>query len=291
VTSAPSSPDHAEGRLPTFLVIGAPKAGTTSLHDYLRRHPDVYMPTRKEPDFFSDDAAWQGGMRSYARLFRSAGDAVAVGEASTSYSRYPHVPNVPERIASVLPEVRLVYLVRHPIERMISQYRFRRSKGWEDRPIDVALSSDPTYLDPSRYAMQLERYLRSFTEHQILVVRSEELRADPASVMAEVFAFIGVDPDAAAVRERRLNASEAGTLRPAPHRVRDVVRRTPGYRRLVDSLPSAVRSGIVRPFVARRGPAPIPSRETVRRLEELLLADADRLRSLVGPELDVWRRR
>ena len=107
-------------RLPTFLVIGAPKAGTTSLHDHLRGHPDVFMPTRKEPDFFFRDAAWREGIASYARLFRRAGSVTAVGETSTSYSRYPHVPDVPERIALVVPDARLIYLVRHPVERMVS---------------------------------------------------------------------------------------------------------------------------------------------------------------------------
>jgi hypothetical protein len=276
-------------RLPTFLVIGAPKAGTTSLHEHLRRHPDVFMPTRKEPDFFSDDAAWREGVESYARLFRRAAGASAVGEASTSYTRYPHVPDVPARIAQVLPDVRLVYLVRHPIQRMVSQYRFRRAKGWEQRSIDEALSTDDTYIAPSRYAMQLERYLQSFPMDQILVIRSEDLLADPLTTVATVFAFVGVDPAAAgAPPETRLNTSEASALRRGPDRLRRAIRRIPGYRRAVDSLPSSVRSTVTSPFADRSRSAVTLSPETQARLRAVLRDDVDRLQRLLGRDLGAW---
>ena len=279
-------PNERSGRLPTFLVIGAPKAGTTSLHDHLRRHPDVFMPTRKEPNFFSDDAAWAEGVASYARLFRHAGRASAVGEASTSYSRYPHVPAVPERIAQLLPEVRLVYVVRHPIARMVSQYRFRRAKGWERRSIDDALSNDDAYLAPSRYAMQLERYLQSFPLEQMLVIRSEDLLTDPLTTVATVFGFVGVDPAAAGpLPDTRLNTSEASALRRGPDRLRRMIRRVPGYRRAVDSLPSAVRSSVTAPFADRSGSAVAPSPEVDARLRTVLRADVERLERSLGRDL------
>ena len=102
--------------------------------------------------------------------------------------------------------------------------------------------------------MQLERYLRSFTLDQILVIRSEDLRADPLTPVATVFAFISVDPAAAdSLPEKRLNTSEASTLRSGPDSLRRTIRRIPGYRRAVDSLPSSWRSAVTGPFVDRSG--------------------------------------
>src|SRR5262245_46073038 len=109
-------------RLPTFLVIGAMKGGTTALHTYLGSHPDVFMSDLKEPHFFSSGLGWDKGEEWYCSLFTEAGSATAVGESSTSYSKFPDVRHVPERAISLIPDLRVVYLVRDPIERIRSQY-------------------------------------------------------------------------------------------------------------------------------------------------------------------------
>src|SRR6266568_6603804 len=97
---------NTPGRLPNFFVIGAMKAGTTSLYEYLFAHPNVFLPTEtKEPAFFARN--WRRGEGWYRSLFAGAGDAVAVGEASTSYTKYPTITTVPDRMASVVPEARL----------------------------------------------------------------------------------------------------------------------------------------------------------------------------------------
>ena len=161
--------------LPNFIVIGAMKAGTTSLFQYLRDHPDVFMSSPKELHFFSarggKDLDW------YEAHFAAAGTAIAIGEASASYTTYPDSEGVPERIAEVIPDARLIYLVRHPIERMRSHYLHRIGAGKERLPIEQALIDDPIYLGTSRYAARIERYLRCFPREQILIIRSEDLLA------------------------------------------------------------------------------------------------------------------
>jgi hypothetical protein len=181
--------------LPTFLVIGAMKAGTTALFDYLSAHPDVFMPDIKETGFFVERFNWRKGLDWYESLFDGAAGALARGEASPAYALYPTLPGAPERIAAVVPDVRLVYLVRHPIKRITSQYLHGVVGGRERRSLTRAVLETPEYIDASRYGVQLDRYLRHFDPAQLLVVRSESLRDDRAATVRRVLEFIGVDPD------------------------------------------------------------------------------------------------
>ena len=185
--------------LPNFLVIGAMKAGTTSLHRYLQGHPQIYLPDRydeagtTEFDFFTVAHNWHRGLDWYASHFADADPAQAIGEVSPNYSKYPEHPGVPGRIHSVMPSVKLIYLIRDPIERMRSHYLHQVSKGRERRDIDAALSEEPVYLDQSRYWMQIERYLEYFSPEQLLIFTTEDLRDRRAETLARVLAFIGVD--------------------------------------------------------------------------------------------------
>lgn len=183
-------------RLPDFIVIGAMKAGTTSLFEYLRAHPQVFMSPLKEMDFFVEERNWPRGMDWYGRRFRRAGsDVVAVGEASPSYTKYPEHTGVPERIAAYLPDVKLIYLVRDPIERIRSHYQHRVMVGSEHAPIESAVLRDPTYVDVTRYAVQIERYLNWFPRESILVLTAEELRTQRLATMHRVHRFLQIDPD------------------------------------------------------------------------------------------------
>lgn len=180
--------------IPDFLVIGAMKAATTSLHDYLRTHPDVYMPAQKEIDFFSQDDLWARGGDWYRHLFAAAPPGAVVGEASPSYTRYPEHPRAAERIAAFAPAVKLVYCVRDPVERLVSHHQHEVARGREHRPLDEAVAADPRYLDTSRYGLQLAQHLEHVEPDQVLVVDSEHLRADRVAVMSRLFEFLGVDP-------------------------------------------------------------------------------------------------
>jgi hypothetical protein len=190
--------------LPTFLIIGTMKGGTTSLHRYLRQHPDVFMPERKEFNFFLEEYAgppidppeernWSRGIPWYERQFAGAEHERAVGEASANYSRYPTYPGVAERIAEVIPNVKLIYLVRNPIDRVFSHYLHDFANGREKRPLHIAVRRDDRYLAPSRYAIQVERYLRAFSPGQVLLLKTDDLLARRAETVQRVLEFIGVD--------------------------------------------------------------------------------------------------
>ena len=113
------------------------KSGTSSLRDYLRDHPEVFIPPEEELHYFVEGINWKQGLDWYRARFADAGDAIAVGEKSPTYTMHPEHPGVPERIAALLPEVRLIYVVRHPIERIKSHYvhQFERGQeGLSDQP-------------------------------------------------------------------------------------------------------------------------------------------------------------
>jgi hypothetical protein len=178
--------------LPTFFVIGAMKSGTTSLARYLGGHPDVFMSATKEINYFAREDMWSRGLDWYTAHFAAAGDAVAIGEASVSYSQFPQHADAAARIADVVPDARFVYVVREPVERMRSHYQHWISAGWETRPMGEALLLDARYTYPSRYGLQLSRYLAHFPPERILVVTSEDLRSERAATVGRVLDFLGV---------------------------------------------------------------------------------------------------
>jgi Sulfotransferase family len=273
--------------LPNFLVIGAAKSGTTSLYRYLRDHPQVFMAESKELKFFTSKSRWRLGTGWYERQFRGATGAVAMGEASPSYTRYPLYRGVPARIARTIPDVGLVYLVRHPIERMRSQYLHRVLQGRERASLDDAVVADPTYLDTSRYAMQIEQYLEWFAPEQLLVITAEALRHDRLDTLRRVGEFLGIGAGwPSAELEREYNRSDA--LRPQVLAPRPVVLAARLAVRLGLS-PRTARRLSFRPADAAVIPDQVGFSEPVRqRLEAGLREDVARLRTHLGPDFDGW---
>ena len=179
--------------LPNFLVIGAMKAGTTTLHSWLGQHPDIGMSSIKEVSYFvskwtDHDPSW------YARHFD--GRAPFRGESCTSYTKFPQRPGVPERIHALLPDALLVYVLRDPIERTVSHYLHALNRGRERRSLGQALAvlEDNLYVDPSRYHLQLEQYWPYFPPERILLLTNEELRRAPQTALNRVTTFLGADP-------------------------------------------------------------------------------------------------
>ncbi len=199
--------------LPDFLIIGAQKAGTTALYAYLRRHPEVTGPTWKEVSYF--DRHFQRGPAWYRGNFPLRSRRQIVGEASPSYVFHPQAP---ERVAALVPDVRLIVLVRDPVERALSHYHHEVALGREELPFEEALErederlagelermrDDPayfshawwnhTYLARGRYAEQLDRWLAQFPREQLLVLSNDELAVQPEETYGRVLEFLGARP-------------------------------------------------------------------------------------------------
>jgi hypothetical protein len=179
--------------LPGFFIIGAQKSGTSTLHHLLQQHPQAYLCDPKEPHFFSDPSIGAKGEDWYRSLFAAAGDAIAVGEASTTYSMYPHYSGVVERVTSLVAEPKLIYLLREPIARMRSAYLHALTWGSETRSIAQALTEDPRYLLSTSYAMQAEQWLAAVPRDALLLLSLEELESDPTAVLSRACSFLGID--------------------------------------------------------------------------------------------------
>jgi hypothetical protein len=177
--------------LPTFLVIGAMKCGTTTLHEYFQAHPDITVPVTKETDYFSTDAAWERGPSWYHAQFGPV-DAAACGECCPSYAMADRYPETSRRVAETIPGVKLIYMVREPVSRIISMWKHHVYRGEERRSIIDAIGMDSRYLSASRYGWHLSLYRRYFDNDQIRVFSLHELARDPHWVLREIAQFIEV---------------------------------------------------------------------------------------------------
>jgi hypothetical protein len=244
------------------------------------------MPTTKEPNFFVVEGNWHLGVRWYEHLFEGGRDALARGEASVSYSAYPSRAGVPLRVANLLPDVRLIYLVRHPVERMLSALRMDIRLG---NPIqgsfEQQLLTRRYYVDISRYSMQIEQYLECFPRDRLLVIKSETLRSQPVASLDRIYEFIGVDPSAVSGDGGR--EWHRGDDR-EKRRIEATIRHLPGYGLLAKMAPGPVRR-LKSQLMTRRPPQPpTVSEETKHELEDRVREDVRRLYAYMGPDFDGW---
>ena len=205
--------------LPGFLVIGAQKSGTTSLFHYICQHPKVFENKAKEIHFF--DRHYTHGENWYRARFPLAGSLLSshqLGEATPYYLCHPHAPT---RIASLLPQAKLIAILRNPVDRAISHYFHEQKKGREELPILEALQreeercaeewqrmlNDPQYISKAHqsfsykqrgiYLEQIKRYLEVFPEEQLLILESSKLFSKPQAVLKKVFNFLEIDSEVA----------------------------------------------------------------------------------------------
>jgi Sulfotransferase domain len=277
--------------LPNFAVIGAMKAGTVSLGHYLDEHPNVFLGRGgrfNEPNYFIAEQNWPRGRDWYESLFDRADGAVAIGECSPGHT-WAHVYHgVPERMAQVVPQARLVYVVRDPIARMQSMYMHQVSAGRERRRAEVALFDD-RYLGPSRYGFQLAAFLDHFDRRQVLVIASEVLRDRPREALSAVFNHLAVDP--AAVNLERQRQDHRSIDKPVP-RLHDLEWLPRRQVKLHPRWRPDQRTGLARLVTTRRVRVEdsVISQELQDRLAERLAPDLRRFEYLLGHEIPGhWR--
>ena len=183
-------------QLPNFIIVGAMKCATSSLHEQLAAHPGIFMSTPKEPNFFSDEDIFARGMGWYTGLFAEAGTNDLCGESSTHYTKLPVHAGVVDRLAEYVPNAKFIYVMRHPIHRLISAYIHEWSERTITKPIDEAIHQHPRLIDYSRYAMQLRPYLERFGHDRVLPLFFEAMHDQPQQTLERVCAFIGYDGQA-----------------------------------------------------------------------------------------------
>lgn len=202
-------------KLPNFLIIGAAKAGTSSLHYYLSQHPQIFMPTLKEPKFFAlegealnfqnpDQAINHDSITNlgeYKNLFSQVTDEIAIGEASPIYL---YSEKSAHRIKQYIPETKLIIILRNPVERAFSCYTHLRREGYETLSFEDSLQAENQriknnwahlwhYREAGFYAKQLKPYLNLFNREQIKIFLFDDLCRDSMALLQEIYDFLGAD--------------------------------------------------------------------------------------------------
>jgi hypothetical protein len=312
-------------KLPNFFIVGAPKAGTTSLYAYLDQHPQVYMSPLKEPSYFASELRAEnfseelrprvaremraleeylrgdmrerrfGGLVStwedYLKLYRNVSDQQAIGEATASYL---WSPTAARNIAARIPHARIIITLRNPVERAYSQYLQMLTVGVNpgsfreliDASIDCRdqrLGIAWPLLEYGRYCAQVERYFREFPRSQVHISYYEDLQRSPQQLMADLFAFLGVNPGFVPDISRRHNEPQIPKLAGAAYFLKKWGA-WPYVRRLAPApLGPRLRSLMVRP----RGSLEMAAADRAF-LTDYYREDIARLAALLGRDLSSW---
>lgn len=276
------------GFLPNLIIIGASKCGSSALHQYLDLHPSVKMSDPKELSFFCEDYNWECGIEWYKSHFPR--EYKVMGESSPAYTYASDWREVPSRIHDLISDVRLIYIVRDPLERTLSHYRNKYRKREEFRPLEVALTrpslAESPYVDESKYYQKLSHYLQYFSQSHIQVVVLEHLSNNPFLTMQQVFKFIGVSDGFSHP------AFDIPVNRSAPKkRVTDLgfaLRQLRHNTALMEMpLPKVVKVLFER--LLKRSVESSKLDNTLRRkLIDTLKPDTDKFRYLTGMGLDCW---
>ena len=279
--------------LPTFIVIGARKSGTSSLWRYMASHPEVFVPAEeKEPKYFVEERGWTLGREWYEELFADAGQARARGEFSTDYSVFPLYAGVPKRMAALVPDAKLIYLMRDPIEHMRSAYEYSLWLGTEARPIRDALLLDARYLYECSYALQIAQYLTCFPLAQMLLLTAEDLRRHRKDTLRSIFSFVGVDAEWTPTNlDEEFNSASGRTIpRPWARKAGDMIIRSRLAQHIPARVSDRVESASQGPMFRRRIlPAEVAIDDDLRqRLVGFLRWDLEQLRQWMGPTFHCW---
>ncbi len=287
---------------PNLFIVGAMKAGTSSLHEYLHQHPQIFMSRMKEPQYFSPHTTRWGqrwgqgnpfpepGIDWYFKLFSEAGDAKYAGESSVSYTSRPWVIDCERRIHAFNPDARIIYLMRDPIERSISHYWHFVVDGREDRDMLTAMQRTEEYVARSDYAMQLKPYLDKFGPEQVFTLTLENLQEQPDREFRRLFNWLDVDPNVPIDTRNRFNVTQSVVLQPRRHRVfMDTLMKHWRWRRLEGKLPDAI------PAVSRRlayrsiDKNAVDCVPTIEYLRPILKDRIQSLTELLGRDFPEWK--
>lgn len=314
----PAQDSKSSVKLPNFLIIGAAKSGTTSLHHYLSQHPDVFMSPFKEPQFFAHEGeqleGWLGDwiprsyksvgidyqnpyhLGTYQQLFHGVQSEAAIGEASTQY--LPLAERAIPRIQNHLPYVKIVAILRHPADRAFSQFSMVKARPRGREPLKsfrAALAAEPEriaanwaldwhYIQVGFYYQQLKPYYEAFGAENIFVCLYEDLKRDPKRLLEDLFGFLGVDQSFTPDIKKRHNVSSS---HPRNDRIHNLMR-TP------HPLKTALRSVLPERTYQRAAETVLRLNQTRlsprlrRELTHIYRDDILKLQELIGRDLSHW---
>lgn len=274
-----------EGRLPDFLIIGAMKCGTTSLHEYLGKHPDIFVSKQKEIHYFADNNFKRYPIDWYKSHFLSSKRIVGTSPQNYTKRDNKYYQNIPLRIKKIIPNVKLIYIVRDPIER----YKSHISENFFGEPEHDRIYNMETeqYFKTGLYYHQLELYLRYFELDQILVLTLEELIEDKLITLNRVFKFLGVDE----MKDDKLFNFKSNDKESKD--IPDRLKKTLVYRitnKISNKLAIQIcKSFIMKPYWPSIIPKSYQNNYKLSLLKKSYKEDVKKLETLVNVSFDKWK--
>ena len=288
--------------LPNFFIVGAAKAGTTSLHHYLKQHPKIFMSPLKEPHYFANLSNCRRKIRvvndweEYISLFRGAKDHIAVGESSVSYLCHK---GAARNIIQTIPNAKIIVILRNPIDRIFSHYLMDMREGKVDPDLsfkdlimkDYLAQKEKKWCEKSMfvecgmYCSQVKEYLDTFGKKNLMILFYEDMIENSYSFFAEMFHFLGVDMNFQPDQGRKYN-----TFSVPRNPFFKIVYTSSTVRNIGRRILPEKRKAIVEKLLLRKSDKPSLSRDDRNFLKELYMDDIMELQDVIERDLSTWCR-
>jgi hypothetical protein len=272
-------------RLPSFLVVGPPRTGSSWIHRALQGQANLPFPT-KETRFF--DSHFHHGLKWYSSHFSMLHPDRPLGEVAPTYFASAQAR---QRIAETIPSARLVFVFRHPVQRLVSLYRVKRAYGLLPWSFEEALERDPELLESGQYATCLQRWQEAFPPEQLLVTLYDDLRESPQLYFDRLLAFLGMPGRVLTEAELKRVHSSDGMTQPRYFLVTRTATAVADWckARSLDNLVAAVRESKLRKLFLDGG-APFPEipRSVLKMIGEALQPEVEALQRMIGRDLSMW---
>ena len=274
--------------LPNFIVIGAAKCGTTSLCDLLAGHAEIFFSNPKEPRYFSNEERYGDAdfRESYEELFAAAAMELMVGEGTTTYTHPEIAGTVAGRIAEDIPNCKLIFMVRHPIRRLESDWRMRCYEGWAPADINAAVRENRSLITHSLFAQNLHPYLQLFPREHIHVVFLEDLAADASRTLRQCLDFLGVNTEIALDDPGRRRNDSSRFRKDSSLSAK--MRESNVLARIRDHLPAAVTRVIKRLLTREMAHEPRWEKGCLDEVHTAIREDAKKFLEQSGKPVDFW---
>ena len=284
---------------PNLFIVGAPRAGTTSLYEYLKNIPEIYMSPNKEPHFFACFAVPQHhkpimGKETYLNLFEKAGDEKFLGEGSTHYLSNLGAPKL---IHKVSPRAKIIISLRDPVDRLFSHYLLREHTEWircsfhEQIQRELKFSNSTKEMFPimkfSKYADDVKRYLDIFGKNQVKIIIFEEFVKDPKKTVEDILRFLGLNQSLANFKDDVYNQF-VGRAVPRGKLSQLILDKSAKSKIIKKIIPYSTRRFLENKTLTKKEPKPKIDQADRELLIDFYKDDVKKLENLLGQKMP-WR--
>jgi hypothetical protein len=275
-----------------FMIIGAAKCGTTTVSEILSRHPEICFCRQKEPHFFSKFSNWKEQIETYRSLYTPRPNQLC-GEASTTYTCFPEFNNnVWHSLYEFNPKLKLIYIMRDPMDRIVSQYMHNYLRGYTSDTFDKSVLNDPMYVNRTRYFVQIKPYLDLFSKEQILLLTLEEFIESKNEFLIKIADFLNISDSelltSSCLHENRSVGSTKDNIS-----IDNFLKKNQYVQSSKIFFPESIRKKIyvnLQKIVARKiTEKPQISIEFKQVIQSLLMLDIIKIEDLLGRKLTEWK--